>query len=76
MTGRDILGIAMNQSAEDIGCKAEDFLSERSLVVPFKLGSKAKKYYQLPIGGCFLSYGSNVVAAASEGLLDLVKEYV
>ena len=76
MTNRDILGIAMNQSAEDIGCKAEDFLSERSLVVPFKLGSKAKKYYKLPIGGNFLSYGNNVVAAASEGLLDLVKEYV
>lgn len=76
MTTRDILRIAINQSAEDIGCEPEDFLSERSIVVPFKLGSKAKKYYKLPIGCHFISYGNNVVAASSDGLFDIVNEYV
>ena len=76
MTTQDIIRIAMSQSAEDIGCEAEDFLSDRNIVVPFKLGSRAKKYYKLPIGCNFISYGNNVVAAADDGLLDLVNEYV
>ena len=76
MTTQDIIRIAMSQSAEDIGCEAEDFLSDRNIVVPFKLGSRAKKYYKLPIGCNFISYGNNVVAAASDELLDLVNEYV
>ena len=76
MTTQDMLRIAMNQSAEDIGCSADDFLSSHSIVVPFKLGSKAKKYYRLPIGGNFISYGNNVVAASEDGLFELVKEYV
>ena len=76
MTTRDILRIAMNQSAEDIGCEAEDFLSARSFVVPLKLGSKAKKYYKLPIGCHFISYGNNVIAASSDELFDIVNEYV
>ena len=76
MTTQDFLRIAMNQSAEDIGCRPDDFLSNRSIVVPFRLGSKAKKYYKLPISCNFISYGNNVVAASEEGLFDIVKEYV
>ena len=76
MTTQDMLRIAMNQSAEDIGCSTDDFLSPHNIVVPFKLGSKAKKYYKLPIGCNFISYGNNVVAASEDGLYELVKEYV
>ena len=76
MTNRDMLRIAMEQSAEDMGCGAEDFLSERNVVVPFRPGAKAKRYYRLPIGGNFVSYGNNVVAAATEELLPIVQEYV
>ena len=76
MTTRDMVRIAMEQSAEDIGCSAEDFLSDRNIVVPFKLGAKAKKYYKLPIGCNFISYGSNVVAASADEIMDLVKAYV
>ena len=76
MTDRDMLRIAMEQSAEDMGCEAADFLSDKNVVVPFRLGAKAKKYYRLPIGGNFVSYGSNVVAAATEELFDIVQEYV
>lgn len=76
MTTQDMFRIAMSQSAEDIGCGAEDFLSDRNIVVPFRLGSRAKKYYRLPIGCNFISYGSNVVAACAEELSDIAKAYV
>lgn len=76
MTDRDMLRIAMDQSAEDMGCAAADFLSDRNIVVPFRLGAKAKRYYRLPVGANFVSYGNNVVAAATEELLPVVREYV
>ena len=76
MTNQDVLRIAMAQSAEDIGCGAEAFLSDQSSVVPLSLGANAKKYYKLPIGYSFISYGNNVVAAAVAELLDTVKAYV
>ena len=76
MTDQDMLRIAMDQSAEDMGCAAADFLSDRNIVVPFRLGARAKRYYRLPVGANFVSYGNNVVAAATEELLPVVREYV
>ena len=38
MANEYILKVAMLQSAEDIGCKQEDFLSNENVIVPFKLG--------------------------------------
>ena len=76
MTNRDMLRIAMEQSAEDMGCEAVEFLSDKSVVVPFQLGAKAKRYYRLPIGGNFVSYGNNMVAAVTEELFDIVQGYV
>jgi len=76
MTTRDMVRIAMEQSAEDVGCSAEDFRSDRNIVVPFRLGIKAKKYYRLPIGCNFISYGNNVVAACADEYRDVVKTYV
>jgi hypothetical protein len=32
LTNKEIKEIAMRQSAEDIGCKAEDFLSEKNII--------------------------------------------
>ena len=76
MTQKEILQVAMKQSAEDIGCKTEDFIKKENVVVPLKLGTDAKKYYELPIGCNFISYGSNIVVGASEDMLKVVKEYV
>lgn len=76
LTNKDILKIAMEQSAEDIGCRPEDFLDSKNVVVPLKLGPNAKKYYKMPIGCNFISYGSNVVAAVTDETSDIVKEYV
>ena len=44
MRAEDILQIAMEQSAEDIGCKVEDFMKNKNVVVPFRLGKNARKY--------------------------------
>lgn len=76
MTNEELLRIAMRQSAEDIGCRPEDFLSDENEIVPFKLGENAKMYYKLPIGGNFISYGNNVVAATTEELSDVIDEYI
>lgn len=76
MTNEDILKIAMEQSAEDIGCKADDFRADKNVIIPFVLGLHSKKYYKLPIGCNFISYGNNVVAAADEETYEAAKEYI
>ncbi|MCR5847247.1 MAG: GNAT family N-acetyltransferase [Lachnospiraceae bacterium] len=76
MTNEEMLRIAMKQSAEDIGCEAEDFLKNENVTVPFKMGPNAKKYYELPIICDFISYGNNIVAGVTEEVADIVKEYI
>ena len=76
MTNHQILRIAMEQSAKDLGCQPEDFIRNENVVVPFALGPGAKKYYKLPIGGSFISYGNNVAAAATEECFAAVNDYV
>ena len=76
MTNKDILRIAMEQSAADIGCRPDDFLADNNVVVPFQLYADAKKYYKLPIACNFVSYGNNLVAAAADDVSDIVKEYI
>lgn len=76
MTNQDILQIAMKQSAEDIGCRADDFLAVENVAVPFHLGVNARKYYKEPITCNLVSYGSNLVAAAVEDVSDIVSSYI
>ena len=76
MTNQEMRKIAMKQSAEDIGCSAEDFLQSRNIVVPFHLGSRAKICYRLPIVCYFISYGTNVVAASCDAIFDVIRAYV
>ena len=76
MTNEEIFRIALEQSAEDIGCKADDFLSDKSRVLPFAPGTNVKRYYKLPIGCNFISYGNNVVAASAEEYSGVIGEYI
>lgn len=76
MTNHEILEIAMRQSAEDIGCSADDFLSEKNVIKPFRLGKNARKYLTEPISCDFNSYGNNVVAATVSEIADIVTEFV
>jgi len=66
----------MEQSAEDIGCEAEDFFRSENVTVPFRLGANARKYYKEPITCNLVSYGNNIVAASSEEVAELVAEYI
>ena len=74
MTNETILETALEQSAEDIGCRPEDFLSDKNIIVPFRMGENARKYYKKPIACNLVSYGSNVVAAVTEEVSDIVGE--
>ena len=76
MTNQEMLEIAMKQSAEDIGCRADDFLKHENVTVPFHLGMNARKYLKEPIACSLVSYGNNVVAAAAEDVIDVVSEYI
>ena len=76
MTNSEIKEIALRQSAEDIGCQPQDFLSDKNVVVPFCLGRNARRYYKEPITCNLVSYGSNIVAATTEEVSDLVTEYI
>ncbi|SHJ08100.1 Acetyltransferase (GNAT) family protein [Pseudobutyrivibrio xylanivorans DSM 14809] len=76
MNNDEIFRIAMEQSAEDMGCKAEAFLSDSNVVVSFRLGDNSKKYYKLPIGANFISYGNNTVVGVTDELSDIVNEYI
>ena len=76
MTNQEILRIAMEQSARDLGCGAADFLAEENRVLPWRLGPEAKKYYKKSTSGILLSYGSGIVAAVHGELCAAVAEYL
>ena len=76
MTDKEILQIAMEQSAEDIGCKAEDFTKTENVICKYHMGEKARKYIKHPVIGNFVSYGSNVVAAVQDDIRDIAEDYL
>ena len=59
MTNKDILQIAMEQSALDLNCRAEDFLCSSHVIVKSGVGAAARKYYKEPIACNLVSYGNN-----------------
>lgn len=71
-----ILKTAMEGSADDVGCSAEDFLKSKNLVFPFRLSPRSKSYYKDDIACNFISYGSNIVAASKSEYADIAAEYM
>lgn len=76
MTNEDILKIALQQSAYDMGCSPADFLSEQNVVTISGEHPLARKYLNLPLSCDLVSYGSNIAAQASEELVPLVQKYI
>ena len=76
MTNEDIWKIALQQSAYDLGCEPEDFLKAENVVTISKKHPLARKYLKLPLSCDLVSYGTNIVAQASEEIAPLVKEYI
>lgn len=76
ITNEEMLRIAMEQSAVDSGCKAEDFLSDENKVVISEKSDGARKYLKLPFLCDLASYGNNIVASVSPELKDIVTDYI
>lgn len=76
MTNREIMDIALQQSAIDCNCSATDFLHDRNIIVRSRADSRARKYLPLPLECDLVSYGNNIVAQVSERLEGVVKSYL
>lgn len=75
-TNQEILKIAMQQSAWDLGCDMKDFLNPTNVVARFESSSLAKKYYEEPIACNFVSYGNNLVLSVKDEYRKIVEEYI
>lgn len=71
-----ILKIAMEQSAFDANCSAEDFLCEKNVIAISKPSENARKYLKLPHACNLISYGKNIVATISEEYREIVENYI
>lgn len=76
MTNKEILSIAMAQSAVELNAVPEDFTRDTPVITSFCLGATARKYYREPIACSLVSYGSNIVASVQEAYRPLVEEYL
>ena len=76
MTNREILKIAMAQSAEDLGARASDFLKKENVVVLSRENAKARKYLHLPFSCQLVSYGNNVVASVTPEFREITENYI
>ena len=76
LTNEDILKIALQQSAYDMGCRPEDFRQEQNVVTVSQKHPLARKYLDLPLSCDLVSYGSNIVAQTSQELAPLVRQYI
>lgn len=76
MTNSEILKIAMQQSAFDSNCCADDFCGTDNKIVVSKANPNARKYLELPFLCDLTSYGNNIVASVSEELVPIVSDYI
>ncbi len=75
-TNKMIKQIAMEQSAFDANCKAEDFLCEKNVITISKEHPSARRYLKLPHSCNLISYGNNIVATISEEYREIVENYI
>lgn len=76
MTNKEIWEIAMQQSAIDANCRAEDFRRSENVIVESVENSGARRYLQLPFVCNLISYGNNIVASIDMNYRDMIEEYI
>lgn len=76
MTNKDILEIAMKQSAIDANCKIGDFKGKDNVIIESIKNSNARRYLDLPIACNLISYGQNIVASIQMEYKDIVEKYI
>lgn len=76
MTNKEVLEIAMRQSAIDLNCSADDFVSTENKIVLSKAHPEARRYLKLPFACNLVSYGNNIVASVQEEYQEVVQKYI
>ena len=76
MTNEYILKTAMAQSAIDSGCAPDDFTKSQPVTVESHPHPDARRYLTLPFFLDLTSYGGNIVASGSPGILDFASKYI
>lgn len=76
MTNKEILSIAMRQSAIDNGCSSDDFLKHESIVVESRENENARVYLTLPLYCNLVSYGNNIVASGNPEIFETMRTYI
>ena len=75
-TNEMIRRVALAQSAIDMNCSPEDFLRNDHVVTVSQPHPQARRYLSLPHVCDLVTYGSNIVATASEVYRGLVTDYI
>ncbi len=76
MINKEVLQIAMEQSARDIKDNASDFLSSEHVMVKSGVGPDARKYYKEPIACNLVYYRNNIIASVREEYREIAAEYI
>lgn len=76
MTNKDILKIAMEQSAIDLCAKVEDFKKSENVIVLSKENDGARKYLKLPFSCQLVTYGNNIVASVLPEFREITEKYI
>ena len=76
MTNREILKIAMAQSAIDLCAEPSDFEKSENVIVLSQESEAARRYLRLPFSCQLVSYGNNVVASVSPEFREITEQYI
>ena len=76
MTSSELLRVALEQSALELGVSPEDFLKSEPITVLSERVEGARRYLTLPFSCQIVSYGSNAVASVSPELRALTEKYI
>jgi GNAT superfamily N-acetyltransferase len=76
MNNREILNVAMAQSAIDLSAAASDFEKNENVIVTSTISEGARRYLKLPFSCQLVSYGNNVVASVLPEFRDLTEKYI
>lgn len=76
LTNKEILRIAMEQSALDLCANAADFEKSENVIVISNENEHARRYLKLPFSCQLVSYGNNIVASVSPEFYETTEKYI
>ncbi|MBQ2734561.1 MAG: GNAT family N-acetyltransferase [Clostridia bacterium] len=76
MNNKQLLRLAMQQSAVDMCAKASDFEKQENVVITSHESEGARRYLKLPFSCQLVSYGNNVVASVSPEFREIAENYI